>query len=210
MVFPYPAPGNCLTSIIMPQAPASNIIDGQRFAIATPFVSFDAMAVLYDTSFCCYFADACQSEWLGDAMAMVQLASHINLCQPTWGEFVEADPVFQDTLNEGESFFDGFLFDSVQIVLSEIGPQINRWWGSEQFGKYGVCGPGGGTRPHYGDSSFVNFPNSYHIMHKKTDAFYVNLFPGCKGDIYFFKRFQIPGVWYWTPGDDWYEYGPLT
>lgn len=97
-------------------------------------------------------------------------------------------------LYEGENVgFDTEIAYAV-ILVSQVGPGVDRWYMPSDFGKYGWFAWGSGVR--LCPVNWVNFRSCQFIAPKPFNGWSVWLEPGCLGSITTFKREQPPQIKY--------------
>jgi hypothetical protein len=133
----------------------------------------------------------------------VAVLDMLNRANPQWLNIVPAQlTTYVAVSGEGHIDLHGVLAAHVNVTV--VGPQVDRWWGTMNVGKYGVCSVG-----REGDTfmplQFINCKNSVLFFHNGgQDTFYYAFEVGVVATI---KLAQTPAalappnscppIWYW-------------
>ena len=151
-----------------------------------------------------------------DMMFRVAELQWLNKCNPDWYNLVNSFPSPLGALS-GEGFY--FLDDlaSCSIEVDDSHANIDKWWGSDQIGKYGVVSPMVGLyikQP----LTFINCKKNMVIIEDEGwDGLYYNFQPGVTASgvagqygHHLYGSSKTPPIYWYCPWTDGYPFYNLT
>ena len=196
---PLPPPGNNIflydAATDTTPAPIADIFAAADLSVTFPYINQTTNQLYQDTYTTLVIADnnvtgATNNTLYGELARCAQLVK----ADPAWAGIFDLSTGITTPLVAGENMnsTDANIM-AANIIITQVGPGVDYWWGTTQFARFGVFAWGNAQRS---GMEYINFQNQLFTMPERnqTTGWYCNLPPGTTGSITTYQRIQIPAL----------------